>query len=212
MEWLCIEGKYIMEISYITGLLATDGYNAKRKNGYFSVLELKDEQIIDDLCKVLKRPKRYRERIINNKLRKFYSVSLVKETMDILTTGQYLIDDRKNLYDYYNILDYNEKCNLIRGLFDGDGSISPIHKSNNLRFTYVLNSKHISIKKIIEDFFKEEFWNLSIYYDKRGNGVYNYNIGKQSNVEKIFKLLYQNKDCLKLNRKFEIFNNKWGNI
>lgn len=41
------------DINYLIGILATDGYTKKVKN-YFSVLEVKDEQIIDDICNKFK--------------------------------------------------------------------------------------------------------------------------------------------------------------
>jgi hypothetical protein len=191
-------------INYLIGILITDSYIANRKSGVYANLEITDEQLINDICEEFGTVKRSRNRVIANKMRFFHSTSFtVAKTKEI---GLSNVLDRYNgkLHTYYLNLSPAEKCNLIRGIFDGDGTVCNYHNSKNLRIGFVVNSKHEDILKIIEDFFRED-WGLSKYHDKRGGGVYNFNIGAKKNIDKFFKLIYQDEQGIKLNRKYEKF-------
>jgi len=196
-----------MVIDYIIGLMTSDGYTSKyvSKQGVISYrysIELSDKQILEDISNLLNTKLFYRKRIIKNKEREFYRVQI---------PPNYLFDyiyclnkDRSGIYNYYK--NCNDKYDFIRGLFDGDGSVSYKTNSNTLlRVGFSINSRCSDIKLVIDDFIKTNNLCGSTYLDKRGSGSYYISINSQENVYKFYNYIYQNNPELYLKRKYNKF-------
>lgn len=195
--------------SYIVGLLATDGHTEEyisKKTGeitYNCTIELKDNDVLEKIANEYDIPLHYRERVIKNKNREFYSIYF--KTSQVKEIGRYLVNKKQNLYTYYTRTE--NKNAFIRGIFDGDGSVCCYSGRETLRIGFVINSEHVSILKILKDYFEANSITYSIYLDKRGNKAYNVNVGSKESVSKLFNLMYSDKSNLWLERKYKIFIN-----
>lgn len=188
--------------NYILGLFATDGCLQTHilKNGtnaYYVQIEMKDKQIIEELGNFFNKEIKHRERIVNGKEREFYSMFMRNDEYGAL------LKNKKQLIYYFKNLPKIEQRNFIRGCFDGDGGICKQKDCNRYRAYFCANSKD-GLDKIYEDFFNTENIRFSKYYDARGTGAYNYNIGKQTEVKKFLYIIYHNSN-MKLQRKYEIY-------
>lgn len=188
--------------NYILGLFATDGclqiHTSKSgTNAYYVRIEMKDKQIIEELGVFFDKEIKHRERIIKGKEREFYSIFIRNDEYGVL------LKDKRQLIHYFKNLSKIEQSNFIRGCFDGDGGICRRKECNGYRAYLCANSKD-GLDKIYEEFFSLENIRFSKYYDARGAGVYNYNIGKQIEVKKFLDIIYQDSN-MKLQRKYEIY-------
>lgn len=192
--------------NYILGLFATDGslrkYKWKNQNkiSYSEVLEMKDVDIIESVAEYFDTNVRKRTRMINNKTHTFYKTEI--STKKINDYADYLKDNKKELYKYFISLKNKEQNELIRGMFDGDGGICK-RGSNGCRCYFCANTKD-GLYNIYEYWFEKNNIKYSKYYDKRGKGAYNYNIGNQKEIKKFANLIYDNSK-IKLKRKHKIF-------
>ena len=195
--------------SYIVGLLATDGYTEEyisKKTGeitYNCSIELKDNDVLEKIASEYDIPIHYRERVIKNKNREFYSIYF--KTSQVREIGRYLVNSKQDLYAYY--INAKDKNAFIRGVFDGDGSVCYYSGRKTLRIGFTINSDHVSILKILKDYFEANDITYSVYLDKRGNKSYNLSIGSKESVSKLFNLMYSDKSNLWLERKYKIFIN-----
>lgn len=192
--------------NYLMGLFATDGstrqyeWKTSNKISYTITLEMKEKELIEEIAIQHNLIPRSRKRIIANKERKFFSFEFgVKESEEY---GKYLIDNKKELFNYFITLSNEEQNKMIRGMFDGDGGVCK-KTQKGIRCYFCANEKD-KLSNIYEYWFNKNNIVYSKYYDKRGSGAYNYNIGKQSEVNKLFNLIYNDND-FKLERKYNIF-------
>lgn len=192
--------------NYLLGLFATDGslqkykFKSIEKISYSEVLEMKDIDIIEQVAQYFELLVKSRTRTINNKEHTFYKVELgVSNTKPY---SKYLCNNKENLFEYFKLLSQEQQNQFIRGAFDGDGGVC-VRKPKGLRVYFCANTKD-GLNKIYEYWFKKNNIKYSVYFDKRGKGAYNYNIGKQSEIRKFAQLIYSQCD-IKLNRKYNIF-------
>lgn len=191
---------------YILGLLSADGsciLNKTKTLGdrYFDILELAESQIIYDISNYLNIPNYYRERIIANKLRKFYKITLNNDLIG--DYGKYLIKGRPNIYELYNMCKY--KNSYIRGWFDGDGCVSRFKNHSLLRLFFSINSQCEDLVKIYQEFIENNNFFSHNYFDKRGSGSWYMNIYRKEDIERFFYIIYSNNPILYLHRKYKIF-------
>jgi len=111
---------------------------------------------------------------------------------------------RTNSFIYYNTIE--NKNDLIRGIFDGDGSICHRYENKNkgrMNITVPVIKK--DIKLIIDDYFKNNNIKYSTYLDKRGAGCWCISVNRQEGLNKFFNLIYSNNPELYLKRKYDKF-------
>lgn len=198
---------------YLLGILTADGFTGEYQtisgeNTYNCDLEMAEEQIILDIANSLNKTVFYRERIIKNKLRRFWRVSFCTNDSIMIKYGKYLIKGRPNIYDLYKGFSKAAKADFIRGLFDGDGSICQ-RKNGTSCIGFSINSACDGIREIIESFCSENGLSLSKYYDKRGSGSWYYSINAKNDKIKFAEIIYNNNGiCLK--RKKEAFKKIFG--
>ena len=193
---------------YLLGILTADGCTREYQtifgeNTYSCDLEMAEEQIILDVANARNKTVFYRERIIKNKLRRFWKVSFYTNDFEMIKYGKYLVKNRTNIYELYKSFSKTSKADFIRGLFDGDGSICQRGNGTSC-IGFSINSACDGIRRIIEDFCLENNLSLSKYYDKRGNGSWYYSINAKNDKIKFAEIIYNNNGiCLK--RKKEAF-------
>ena len=92
---------------------------------------------------------------------------------------------------------------FIRGLFDGDGCISPyFDKNNNLRCSWSIVSS-IEVCNFIKKLFKEKFdINMTVRPD---DGIYKIETSTTNSINKIMEWLYEDENCRRLERKHHIY-------
>lgn len=198
---------------YILGLLTADGSTRKYctisgENTYSCDLEMAEEQIVLGIAKFLNKTVFYRERVINDKLRKFWKVSFYTDDIEMIKYGKYLVKGRPNIYELYKSFSKTERADFVRGLFDGDGSICQ-RKNGTSCIGFSINSACNGIREIIEDFCAENDLSLSKYYDKRGNGSWYYSINSKNDKIKFANIIYES-DGICLQRKKETFIKIFG--
>jgi intein/homing endonuclease len=129
--------------------------------------------------------------------------------VEILNT--YGITERKSLTFSSKNVPQKYLCDFIRGVFDGDGSLSVSRRKDNGART-----QKFGIVSASEEFAKELHFIFSevvgvsvnkIVRDKRGNGIYNICVGKRGDVIRLGEWMY-GKDFSKfgLKRKKDKFN------
>lgn len=186
--------------SYILGLMATDG-SMKLDRGYYNeVIEIVDEQLIADIATYYNTHYLYRSRVVKDKVRHFYRVTIPKSVY--LGNEECFRGDKSGLF---NIYEKSNKAEFMRGVFDGDGTVCEFANSDTLlRIGFSVNSKHLDILKIITSFMDENGIKFNNYFDKRGNGCYYLSINRKDDVAKFFNLIY-NDAKLYLKRKYNVF-------
>ena len=190
---------------YLLGLFATDGslqkyeWKSKDKTTYSVCLEMKDLDIIEKVANHFDTTVRSRVRRINNKEHKFYSCLLNCGKVDSYAK---FLEDKPKIINYFKKATQEQQNNFMRGAFDGDGGICK-KKPKGLRVYICANSKD-GLEKVYEHWFETNEIVYSKYFDKRGAGAYNYNVGNQQKIKKLCELIYAN-DKMSLDRKKEIF-------
>lgn len=186
--------------SYVLGLMATDGSMVLDRKYYKEIIEVADEQIISDIANHFSIGYSHRKRIINNKERHFYSVRIPKYVYE--GNEECFRGNREGLFEVYQ---KSNKLDFMRGIFDGDGTVSGMPNSKTLlRIGFSVNFKQSGILKIILDFMREHSIKVNTYLDKRGGKSYYISINNKADVNKFFNLIYSNAK-LYLKRKYNIF-------
>jgi intein-encoded DNA endonuclease-like protein len=193
---------------YVIGLIASDGCIS----GNFAKLVSKDRELVDYLKTVTEciNPVREDYREVNGTIQKYYGLHFSSvEMVEILNT--YGITERKSLTFSSKNVPQKYLCDFIRGVFDGDGSLSVSRRKDNGART-----QKFGIVSASEEFAKELHFIFSevvgvsvnkIVRDKRGNGIYNICVGKRGDVIRLGEWMY-GKDFSKfgLKRKKDKFN------
>lgn len=133
-----------------------------------------------------------------------------------------------DLINKFNIFPGKKSCNesmpknipkkymshYIRGYFDGDGSVGCYN--DYLRVCIVAGE---SFCKQLKDFLSKEKGESIGYIYKdtpndigNKNNLYKYCIFKQSHIKWFYNYIYKNQDCIKLDRKYDIFYNYYNKI
>ena len=192
------------KFDYVMGYLTADGtaYKDRRGNVCSLVLELSDEQIVKDIAAEFNKQYHHRSRIIANKERNFYRVTLNHKDLpcdaNSFKNGRAVV---KAIYD-----SCENKYDFVRGLFDGDACVSEVPSNHkHLRLTFSINSGCPEIKQIIDSFCDEHGFSESFYFDKRGSGSWYNSINDQNDVMKFFNLIYGSNTTLFLKRKYDVF-------
>lgn len=173
------------ESNYWLGYLAADGNLSKSR--YTISIQLKDLNMI----------MKYRD-FVNPKLSIYYKVNKAGSKMGAV------VYENKEIWEYlYNLgitpaksrtLKYNGEFNwdFIRGVFDGDGSIS------NQEPKITTGSENF--KNQLEEFFLKE--GLEYKTHIKGNQIFDVYIRGNSRFT-FFDKMYYDVDCVKLDRKYE---------
>lgn len=177
---------------YFIGLLCTDGYIGK--SDYTIQISLKDEAILQKISEITNVPiycridKRFHTKIYSYRFR---NKDLHEYFMSIgITTCK-----TNSLHLKIPITHH-----ILRGIFDGDGSIFKNRKHNNI--ISIVSASKIFIEQI-SDFI--ESFNIKISSVKFHNNVYNLNIYSQVEICKFYNLIYKDA-TLFIKRKYLKFN------
>jgi hypothetical protein len=185
------------ELSYILGLWITDGCAYER--GSYSI-GLKDREVIEWVAKTIG----YKNKIWevadkrSNTKRHYiqFTNQAVKEVFD-----KYKVIPNKSLITEVPEIPKQYMSHFIRGVFEGDGHIGKYGYSYTVSIVGASEKFISSIKDIIE---KEIGGNRTIKYDKRGNGLFLYNIYGKESINKLGEWLYP-KETFGMERKLNKF-------
>jgi hypothetical protein len=201
--------EYFKEINtsnkaYFLGLIYADGCVYPLKNSLAIKLTKEDEYILEEFKKDIKSTKPLYQR--KSELIKGTSY-IGKAQSKIELNSKILIEDLRKLGVVQNkslILtfpDYipdNFMHDFIRGYFDGDGCI---YNSQGRIMLNFVGSENFC--KGLCDFLKSQL-DIDVFtkQDKRGNSWYIY-IHRINDVLKFCRYIYEDNNCIKLNRKYE---------
>jgi len=177
---------------YFIGLMATDGYIGK--TDYTIQISLKDKEILEVFSKITNVPiyerfdKRFNSKIYSYRFR---NKNLHKYFSQIGITN----NKTKNIKIKIPLTNH-----ILRGIFDGDGSIFKNNYNNNIINIVSASEEFIlQIKNYLENN------NVRISSLIFHNNVFNINIYKKSEVKNFYNLIYENA-TLYIERKYIRFN------
>ena len=188
--------------AYFLGIIAADGCVYKRKNHEKMLsftFHIQEKNIIYDFLKYTKST--YVP--IETKNRIALQINSNKICEDLF---KYNITSKKTwTYKPYELND-DLMIHYLRGYFDGDGSIYYIDNKINTPskwFIHYCGNKHTM--EIFKSFFLKHDIEFKIYQDKREytNDFYNLRLRKNSEKLKFIKLIYNNSEGIRLNRKYD---------
>lgn len=176
------------EVSYWLGMLMTDGNVARDRERI--TLSLKDE---DHMLKYIK--------FLDNKVKysidaKQYRVSFNHEDT-YKTLINYGIVPNKSLILKINI---PITFDMLRGIIDGDGSWIKINKDSLKCIIFSASQEFIEQIKNFLDLNEIES-NINVSINGRKNPIYHVSINKHHDVIKLLNNLYENDNCVYLERK-----------
>lgn len=193
---------------YVLGLLASDGC----VKGNSANLASKDKELVEYLKNVTNCSNTILEntKIFNGTTQYYYRLHFSSvEMIEILNS--YGITEKKSLTFSPKNIPHEYLGDFIRGVFDGDGSLSVSRRKDNGART-----QKFSIVSASEDFAKELHFMFSnvvgisvnkIVKDKRGNGIYNISVGKREDVVRLGEWMYgEDFNKFGLKRKKDKFN------
>lgn len=197
--------------AYILGFLAADGWIKKEGNLVDLTLSSVDKEILEKIKEEiqLERPLRT---FIDSQGREKTSLTFSSQKIREIFKNYNLIPRKTFLLKNLPNLSKKLLIHYIRGYFDGDGSI---FYNSNKRALWTIYSVNRSFLEDIILFLKKNY-NIdpvNIYEDKRKqNIIYFFNYAKKESLKKIYEAIYNDKNLLKLERKFIIFSNIYNDI
>jgi hypothetical protein len=193
---------------YVIGLIASDGCIS----GNFAKLVSKDRELVDYLKTITECTNLVREdrRMVNGNIQTYYGLHFSSvEMIEIL--NNYGITERKSLTFSPKNIPQEYLGDFIRGVFDGDGSLSVSRRKDNgartQKFSIVSGSEVFA--KDLHSIFSDVV-GISvnkIVRDNRGNGIYNISVGKRDDVIRLGEWMYgETFNKFGLKRKKDKFN------
>ena len=186
------------DFDYFLGILATDGNVSKNQIRIGGIAD-NNVEFLQHWCNFLdnkvsiKKYKKSKSDILYN------SVAFKNQDIVDLLSSQYGIIPNKTFTLSLPYLNWN----VIRGIFDGDGSLSKDKRSFSFKFSIVTAS--ITFANQLYDFFKSENLNVHLYTETGGkNPLYKVVIITISDIYYIFNHLYKDSSCF-LKRKYDKF-------
>ena len=195
--------------AYFLGLIYADGCVYPKKNSCAIKLTKEDDYILEEFKKDIdsQKPLQYTKSkpIVGTKY-------IGKAQSKLELNSKILIDDLISLGVVQNkslILKFPQNIpfikDFIRGYFDGDGCI--YNSQNRIMLNFVGSEDFC---KGLCNFLESELdIKVTPKQDKRGNSWYIY-VVRIKDVIKFCEYIYSDKDCIKLNRKYEKFTKYMG--
>lgn len=190
---------------YVIGLLASDGTVARNENMICIELQQSDKEILEKVNQALKNERHVKDFTCSNGYKNsklyFYSKKMKQDLAlyDIIPNKTYDADDFvKNIKSEFF-------WDFIRGFFDGDGSI--VGPNSTIRWQ--LNGVCLKTLEHIQEIMQSQYnikTKIVFSPDERSTiPKYRLYCYSQKECRKIFELMYQNSNCIKLNRKYNHF-------
>lgn len=203
------QGKYVMNESYFEqinteekaywlGFLMADGYNSSK----FIRVDIQDgghlEKLRDSIFKNKDMPIRLKKSPTNKDV--YY---LTLQSKKIVSDCEKLgIIRNKSLLASYPKINESMDRHFIRGLFDGDGSLSYVYQTKNYRkYMFSIVGSETLMKNIKE---KLEFLNIHIGFGKC-KSIYRIYISGNKQICKILNWMYEESN-ISLERKFKKYD------
>lgn len=171
------------ELAYILGLWITDGCAYER--GSYSI-GLKDKEVIEWIADTIGYKNKIWELHEERNNSKRYFIQFTNQTVKKVFDS-YNIFPNKSLKTEVPKIPKEYTSHFIRGVFEGDGHIGKYKYSYIVSIVGASEKFISSIKEIIE----HEIGGIrTIKYDKRGNGLFLYNIYGKESINKLGEWLY----------------------
>lgn len=195
------------EKAYLLGLIYSDGSIDKSGYGFSFVSKDYDQvylfksllQSDHKICEV----NSFDERTKKTYNRYCIHICSKKITTDLLKIG---LHNSKSFSCNFPKIDMNYIWHFIRGLFDGDGSVSVINgKKGRLAFSLILSGElKNKIKGIFNDIGFSDTKDRVLF--KNDNGIISsIKYTSYKDVKRILDMMYMNSENLRLKRKYELF-------
>lgn len=189
--------------AYWLGVIVSDG--TIQKDGYKTALASKDKDLILKFKKAIKsshpitKINQFDKRTKKTYIRYIIQINSKEFTSFLIDLG---ITNKKSYACEFPKIEEKYYLSFLRGLFDGDGSLSS-HSKNSLRMSFTATKE---ILNKIHDLFKEKY-NIEphpIYRTSEAMNVFRTHYF--SDAKKILELLYNNSTINnRLNRKYNLY-------
>lgn len=201
------------DMAYVLGFIAADGYISAKENCISIELQQQDKEILNKIAKVtgVTRPIQTQQRNTGKYTATLRNWSAAWK-QDLSHYG--IINKKTFTLKPPTLLLPEYRIDYIRGYFDGDGSISTFHATNNKGVKYNKHSFEIvGASKQEIDWIRSELINhYHIILNKPSQCIVNvstiiYKIitTNKDQIQKIYNLFYNTKSSLYLQRKKEKF-------
>lgn len=190
--------------AYFLGLLLTDGnvHKPKRTNRQYVIqigLKLEDKYILKKLKMELNSDNKIIEYIKDNRNECYFSVSSNKMAEDL--SKYKIVPNKTFLIDGMPSIKKEFYPDLIRGIFDGDGTVYILKSNNKLRFGFY------GTHKLIEDIINKLNIEINIPLNKitDKDTVSFITFGAKKDILNFYNYIYYSKDVICLTRKRKKF-------
>ena len=190
--------------AYWLGLLLSDGTIYKNNSSYTLGLTLlnEDSYLLSLLLNEINSDSKIN--IINNK---YSNIKICNKRICESLISHGVVENKSMIVKLPNV-DETLLPHLIRGIFDGDGTIS-ISKNKNAN-TYRSRVKIVSGSPYLINSLHDVFtlWGVSSYkyFDKRGKGCHEVYITKKEDVKNFYKIIYENANIFMHRKKNKFIN------
>ncbi len=190
--------------AYFLGFLLTDGnvhtYNTLKRQDKIQIgLKYEDKYILDILKNELNSDNKISEYHKNNRDECYFSVASNEMAKDLSQYG--IVPNKTFLINKLPSIPKEFIPDLIRGIFDGDGTVFILNSNKKLRFGFY--GTHNLIKEILE--FLNKNLNISLNKITDKNTVSFVMFGKENDIKKFYNYIYYSDDIVYLKRKFNKF-------
>ena len=187
--------------SYILGFIYADGSVNTNRGSLDICISKKDESILQFIKEELKYSGEIKTKIINNNEYSILSIFSKKLIGDLNKIG--IIQNKTFESKMLPIVPEHLVNDLLRGFFDGDGSI---HKKGNTGYA-VSFSSNISILQIIKSYLEKMSIKSSNIRLRDKNSIYSgiLEICGNNQILKLFDLLYNKNENFRLKIKYDKF-------
>ena len=189
------------DMAYLLGLISSDGCIASNENCIYIELQEADGELLEEINRRLEneRPIKYYQTSSGYKNAKLYFFSKhIKDRLkyyNIVPNKTYSAD-----FNFPALLNKKYWIDYIRGYFDGDGCV----KRTSHSITFQIDGLKKEIFEVIQSYLLEFGIETTLTYNIKNSGLKLWRLYCYGdNAQKIFQLMYYDKNQLRLNRKYE---------
>lgn len=197
------------ESAYIAGLLYSDGTNSEQKGQVAITLQKQDAYLLQNVAKVMRSnsPIRIRKQKYKDQEKEYAHLLLANRHLSNAIASIGIVQNKSLIAQPPKIFDKRMFMSFLRGMSDGDGSITVQRSENSKRIEWDLCGGAKDLMDWIYAKLSDFFPYINFRYEQRKKNLYNIAITSSRNAILFFNELYrdvwEDKSNLFLRRKID---------